>query len=60
MIITIEVTEKHDDVMSITLIGNNGKSVDVTTAAFNLEKGTHIVVDEVGKCKQVKCNDKYN
>lgn len=57
-IVTIELDDLYDDVLSITAIGtdknNNGipRTVNITTANFVLSKGTFIQVDKNGVCTQ--------
>lgn len=45
--IIIEVAESYDDVMSLTLIGGAGTgSINVSTGAYDLKKGTNFIVPE--------------
>lgn len=47
--IIIEIPEKYSNVMSLTLVGGVGTpSIDVTTSAYDLAKGTHFIVPETG------------
>ena len=53
--IIIEVAESYDDLMSLTLIGGAGTgSINVSTGAYDLKKGTNFIVPETGPWIQRK------
>lgn len=54
--IIIEVSEGYGDVMSLTLIGGTG-SINVSTGAYDLRKGTNFIVPETGPWIQMKYCD---
>ena len=43
--VIIELPEEFSDLITITAVGANPKSVNVTTHAANLENGTHLSYD---------------
>ena len=57
MRVVIDVHEKFDDVISITLIGTNPIVTSVTSTNADLNKGTYFQVDKDGKILQYSCAD---
>jgi hypothetical protein len=56
--IVIELPSGYDDILSVTAIGRDkGNVVNVSTCAFDLEKGTHILWED-GKWQQKEALEK--
>lgn len=62
--ITIEVSEKYGDIMSVTFIGRFGINIiNVSASVYDLDKGSRFIVDENGRILQSKecdSNDEIN
>lgn len=50
--ITLEISDTYDEVLTISVIGRDGTTVNVSTAAFAIKNGDCITVSENGNITQ--------
>lgn len=51
--ITLKISELYDDVLTISFVGSNGMTTNVTIGAYAIKNGDRIIVGDNGEISQI-------